>query len=143
MSKFISNAVMGTLNFGSFPGKILFTCGYTYDEVCKQLKKEKCNDWLQCFETTKYLWTKDCRGFGSFRTLTIKDKEYYFSFLCLRDIFDYSDSAHATLAHEVIHICSFQLHDLLDIVKENEAFAYTHTHIMNQCYELLRKNKKR
>lgn len=141
MAKFVSNAIMTTLNFGSFPGKILFTCGYKFDEVCKQLKKEKCYEWLQCFETTKYLWTADCRGFGSFRTLTVKGKEYYYSFLCLRDCFDFTDEAHATLSHEVIHICSQQLPDLFDIVKENEAFAYTHTHILNQCYKVLR-NKK-
>lgn len=141
MAKFISNAVIKTLNFGSFPGKIMFTCGYTFDEICKQLKKEKCDEWLECFETTKDLWDGNCWGFGSLRTKKIKDKFYYYSFLCLRDNFDFTDESHAKLAHEVIHVCTFQLADLFNLVKENEAFAYTHTHIMQQCYEVLRKKK--
>lgn len=141
MAKFISNAVIKTLNFGSFPGKIMFTCGYTFDEICKQLKKEKCDEWLECFETTKDLWDGNCWGFGSLRTKKIKDEFYYYSFLCLRDNFDFTDESHAKLAHEVIHVCTFQLADLFNLVKENEAFAYTHTHIMQQCYEVLRKKK--
>lgn len=139
MRKKATKCVMSILNFGSFPGKILFTAGYTFDEICKELKKQKCAEWLQCFETTKYLLDGRSRGFGSERTLEINGKTYYYHFLCLRDIFDFSDQSHATLAHEVIHVCSYHLSDLLDLVKENEAFAYTHTHIMEQCYELLRK----
>lgn len=131
-------SVMSTLNFGSFPGKILFTTGYTYDEVCKELKKQKLPEWLMAFETTSNLWEDGCWGFGSFRTVKIKGKDYYYSFLCLRDSFDFTDTSHARLAHEIIHVCTFQLVDLFNIVKENEAFAYTHTHIMNQCYKLLR-----
>jgi len=144
MAKKVSNAVMHTLNFGSFPGKIMFTCGYTYDEICKELKKQKCDEWLQCFETTKNLFHPDCAGFSATRRLTVKGKEYEYNFLHLRDCFDYSEKAHATLAHEVIHSVTYQLSTMLDIVKENEAFAYTHTHIMNQCYEVLKiKTKKR
>ena len=141
MAKFISNAVMQTLNFGSFPGKIFFTAGYTYDEICKELKKQKLPEWLQCFETTKDLWDGNCWGLGSLRTININGKYYYYSFLCLRDKFDFSDESHAGLAHEIIHVCTFQLADLFNLVKENEAFAYTHTHIMNQCYDVLRGKK--
>jgi len=139
-----SKAVMHTLNFGSFPGKIMFTCGYTYDEICRELKKQKCDEWLQCFETTQYLFTPDCKGFNAKRTLMIKGKEYTYTFLHLRDVFNFSNvEDHATLAHEIIHTVSFHLKDLLDIVVENEAFAYTHTHIMNQCYEVLKIKKRR
>jgi len=142
MAKFISNAVMQTLNFGSFPGKILFTCGYTYDEICKELKKQKCDEWLQCFKTTDHLFSTDTKGFFAKRKLDIKGEEYTYNFLHLIDLFDFNNEQHhVTLAHEIIHGVSFNLKDLLDIVEENEAFAYTHTHIMNQCYAALR-NKK-
>lgn len=141
MAKRISDAVMSTLNFGSFPGKILFTAGYTYDEICKELKKQKCQEWLQCFETTKDLWDGNCWGFGSQRTIKIKGTDYYYSFLCLKDRFNFSDTSHARLAHEIIHVCSWQLPELFNIIKENEAFAHTHTHIMEQCYAVLRGKK--
>ena len=51
MAKFISNAVMGMVNFGSFHGKILFTAGFTYDEICKELKKQKCDGVLIFLDT--------------------------------------------------------------------------------------------
>ena len=136
-----SPCVIQMLDFGSFPGKVMFTCGYTFEEICKELKKQKCHEWLKCFETTENLWSGTCWGFGSQRVLAIKGKNYYYSFLCLRDRFNFSDQSHARLSHEVIHVCSQHLPDMFDIVKENEAFAYTHTHILNQCYKVLR-NKK-
>lgn len=137
----VSPCVIEILNFGSFPGKILFTSGYGYDEICKELKKQKCHEWLQAFESTKWLWENKNWGFASSRTLSIKGEDFYYNFLCLKNRFDFSDTHHAKLSHEVIHICSFHLHDVFDVIKENEAFAYTHTHILNQCYKVLR-NKK-
>lgn len=131
---------MHVLNFGSFPGKILFTSGYSFKEVCKELKKQKCNEWLECFKQVEYLFEPNCAGFAATRVLKIDGQEYTCNFLCLRDEFDFSDKHHATLSHEAIHIVTYNLSDLLDIVKENEAFAYTHTHILNQCYEALRSN---
>lgn len=134
----MSKQVIHTLNFGSFPGKIMFTTGYSFKEICKELKKQKCNDWLESFKQTEYLFEPNCAGFASTRELKIDGKDYTFNFLCLRDGFDFSDNHHAILSHEVIHICTHHLKDMFDIVKENEAFAYTHTHILTQCYEVLR-----
>gem|GEM_PF-4654130 len=131
--------VMETLNFGSFPGKIMFTSGYSFKEICRELRKQKCLDWLECFKQTEYLFEPTCAGFASTRTLEVDGEEYTFNFVCLRDEFDFSDDHHATLSHEIIHICTHQLKDLLNIVKENEAFAYTHTHILKQCYTALRR----
>lgn len=133
-----SKKVMSTLNFGSFHGKILFTAGYTYDEICKELKKQKCIDWLDAFKNTDYLWGNTVSGFSSLTTIQIKGKGYQYCFVCLRDVFDFSDKAHGVLSHEVIHICTHNLSQMFDIVRENEAFAYTHTHILEQCYQVLR-----
>lgn len=63
MSRFISNKVLGTLNFGSFHGKIVFTVGYTFAEICLELKKQKCWEWLEAFKQTDYLWSSTCSGF--------------------------------------------------------------------------------
>ncbi len=133
--------VMSTLNFGSFDGKLMFISGYTFDEICEELKKQKCNDWLKAFKKTEYLFSNDCKGFSSIQTLEIKGQTYYYNFLHLKDEFDFSDRHHAILSHELIHACTHQLYNMFDIVRENEAFAYTHTHLLTQCYQVLR-NKK-
>lgn len=116
----------------------MFTAGYSFKQICKELKKQKLPNWLECFKQTEYLFEPTCAGFASTRTLSIDGREYTFNFICLRDDFDFSDQHHATLSHEVIHIVTNNLSDLLNIVKENEAFAYTHTHILTQCYKVLR-----
>lgn len=117
----------------------MFTCGYSFKDICKELRKQKCKEWLECFKQLEYLFEPSCAGFASTRTLKIDGKECTYHFVCLRDEFDFSDKHHATLSHEVIHIITYNLSDMLDIVKENEAFAYTHTHILNQCYAVLRR----
>lgn len=134
---------MATLNFGSFPGKVLFTAGYTFEEVCTELKKQKCADWLIAFKECKYLTGSGVAGFSSKRYVDIKKKEYEYCFVFLRDEFDFSDRHHAVLSHELIHICTHHLSSMLDIVKENEAFAYTHTHLLTQIYTVLRDSKKK
>ncbi len=136
--------IISTLNFGSFPGKIMFSCGFTFDEVCVELKLQKCKEWLLAFKQCKRLCGSGVAGFSSKNTLEINGKEYEYCFLFIRDEFKFSDRDHAVLAHETIHICTHHLSSMLDIVKENEAFAYTHTHILTQCYKVLRgaKNKK-
>lgn len=132
---------MYMLNFGSFPGKVLFTVGFTYDEICKALKRQEQTGWLAEFETTKHNFdTEHCVGFCARRLG--KDKCQYY-FLHLRDNFNYTEKHHITLSHELIHLCSYHLPDYLDVLKENEAFAYTHSHLMQQCYDVMKQSKIR
>lgn len=138
-----SACVIHTINFGSFPGKCMFSVGYTFDEIVKELTKQKLKPWLETFKTTKEHFHSECAGFASQRTLTEKGSAYYFNFLHLRDQFDYSEKSHTILAHEAIHLITFHLKGMLDIVKENEAFAYTHTHILKQCYDAMRPRTKK
>jgi hypothetical protein len=88
---------------------------------------------------TEYLFSPDCKGFSSEQTWEVNGVVYYYSFICLQEEFDFSDRHHTILSHEVIHACTHHLKSMFDIVTENEAFAYTHTHILNQCYEVLRR----
>lgn len=139
--KKISPYLIQYIDFGSFPGTILFTCGFSYSEIVKHLTKKKNFDWLAPFKNTEYLFGKDIKGFATRQVVghskVKEDKIYYF--ICMRDRFDFSnDFDHIALAHEIIHICTFNLKDMLDIVVENEAFAYTHTHISHQIYRYLR-----
>lgn len=117
----------------------MFTCGYSFKDICRELKKQKCNEWLAAFKKTEYLFSPDCKGFTSEQTWEVDGVLYYYSFICLQEEFDFSDRHHTILSHEVIHACTHHLKSMFDIVTENEAFAYTHTHILNQCYEVLRR----
>ena len=123
------------LNFGIFYGNCLFICGFSYDEVMLNFKKKKTPDgWVKAFKDTKEIWDNDNWGYASKRTI---DGVLYF-ILVLKKRFDFKDESHARLAHEVTHIISFNLRDVLDPMTENEAFCYTQTHLMTQCYKILR-----
>lgn len=122
------------LNFGSFPGICMFIVGFTYDEALKISTRKKYGDWILGLEQTKSIWDEPNAGFVSKRK--VNGKNYYY--LVLKNRFDFTDERHATLAHEILHLCSFHLSDFLDPMHENEAFCYTHTHLMNQCYKILR-----
>lgn len=130
-----------TLNFGSFPGEIMFSVGFTYEQIVAELKKQRCNQWLEAFTHTEYLFTPNCAGHSSYQVVDEKKGIFHYSFIHIKN-FDWSDDAHSILAHEIIHCCTHSLSDRFDIVKENEAFAYTHTHVMKQCYAALRKKCK-
>lgn len=122
----------------------MFSVGYSFDEISIELKKQKCGGWIEAWNETKYLFnSKECGGFAKKVIMEFKGKEYDYFFVHLRDEFKFTDRHHAILSHELIHICTFQLSCLIDIVKENKAFAYTHTHLLEQCYQILRKKKPR
>lgn len=131
----------GIINFGSFPGKCFFSTGYSFDELCQQLENQKCVDWLAALKNSKYLYDSENAGYVFHTEVKVKGRLLTYMFLILKKPFDFSDWAHQILSHEAIHLVTFNLSNMLDIVKENEAFAYTHTHILDQCYSMLR-NKK-
>lgn len=123
------------LNFGTFRGSCLFVCGFTYDETVKILKMKKSYEWLAAFESTKKVWDNDNWGFASKREM---ESGVLHFFLVLKNRFDFKDDSHIKLAHEILHLASFHLKDFLDPIVENECFAYTHSHLMEQCYKILR-----
>lgn len=130
----ISSKHINWLNFGSFFGSCMFVCGFTYEETLKHIKKKKTGDWILAFEDTKEIWNCDNWGYASKRT--VAGVTYFI--LVLKNRFDFKDDSHSRLAHEILHLVSFCLKDFLDPMVENEAFAYTHTHLMTQCYKILR-----
>ena len=67
-------------------------------------------------------------------------KDLYY--IIFTEPFIFTDYSYSILAHEVLHCTQFLLEPILDIKKEYEAFAYTHTFIMDKCMELIRGNKK-
>lgn len=129
---------MHTLDAGIFPFKILLTSGFTYDEIIKELKKQKCDQWALGLRDDKE-FIQSGKNFGMKRTITHpKHGESTFFYIIFTDIFNFSDYSMCKLAHEVLHICQFMLPMMLDRNREYECEAYLHTHIMEQALQKLR-----
>lgn len=134
--------IIDWMNFGSFPGFFMFTMGFNYDQIHNRLSKMKdAKEWLVAFESAEDLFRSKAWGSASQRTVvnTRTNDEKKFHFLHIRSNFDFSDFDMIALAHEAVHLCSFYLSDLMDPIKENEAFAYTHSHVMRQILQCIRK----
>lgn len=129
---------------GSFPSMIMFSVGFSYDQIIKELKKMKAKEWIagmsdkedrERINNNKYT--------ASYREIVSTDNErnskklYY---LIFTEPFMFTDNSYSILAHEVLHVTQFLLEPILDIKVEYESFAYTHTFIMDKCLELIRGN---
>lgn len=138
----ISDKIIDWLNFGTYPGSILFVVGYEFDDVLNYLKKRKVPDyWSVAFKDTADLYNnKGSWGYAVKRIIEnfkLKNEQTCY-ILFIRRQFDFSDWAYTALAHECLHLASYFLRDFLDITKEDEAFAYTHTYLMENCLKKLR-----
>jgi hypothetical protein len=125
------------LNFGIFYGGIVFCHGLSNEEILADLTKVKATEWKDAFNYANK--SKEFSNWcASTTTCTIKGKEKVFSFIVIKEQFDFSDEHYAKLAHEVLHICQFTLPDYLNRDREYECEAYLHTHIMTQCLKAIR-----
>ena len=128
---------------GSFPSMIMFSVGFSHKQIMKHLKKTKAKEWIagikderELIDNSKY--TALYREIVSSETERPTKKLYYIIFT---EPFMFTDSSYSILAHEVLHCTQFLLEPILDIKREYEAFAYTHTFIMDKCIELIRGNE--
>lgn len=127
------------LNAGIFPCPIMFSVGFSYDEIIKYLKKIKANEWAIGISQDK----SRVDGGTCFAMKRIVENEQtgavvtHFYIIITRQ-FDFSDWDMIMLAHEIVHICQFMLPDILNRDNETEAEAYLHSHIMTQCLKELR-----
>lgn len=135
-----SNKELAWLDCGIFPVVVMFSCGFSYDEVVKLLKKKKAEHWLIGLGEDKDLVDKS-NYLAMRRDIEYKktgEKKTMF-YIFIGQLFKFTDYEMAKLAHEVLHICQYSLPDILDRNKEHEAEAYLHTHLMRQCLKILRK----
>lgn len=132
--------VLDWLNTGIFPASILFSSGFSFKELCEELKAQNAVDWLEGISGDEEKFTNaNVAGFAAQRVLRRKDgKTKSFLYLIFPREFNFTDREYCILAHEILHICQFYLPDLLDRDSETEAEAYLHTHIMEQCLTVLR-----
>jgi hypothetical protein len=127
------------LNDGIFPVHILFSVGFSYDEIIKHCKKLKANDWVTGLSQDKQLIDSGtCFGLGRTIENTKSGKEVHLFYIIITRHFDFSDWDMVMLAHEILHICQFMLPKILNRDNEIEAEAYLHSHIMTQCLKELR-----
>lgn len=118
---------------GIFPATVLFSCGFSYDELIKELNKNKATDWAYGISQDKELIDGGC-WFGLKRTF--KNKSHFY--IIITEKFKFEDEHYCKLAHEILHICQFFLPDVLDRDREIEAEAYLHTYLMRKCLKSLR-----
>lgn len=137
-----SYKVIKWLDTGIFPAPVMFSCGFSYDEILKHLKKLKAEDWLLGLQDNRNL-IEGGNWFGLQRILenTKTGEKKWLYYIIIKPSFNFSDDHYLKLAHEVLHICQFMLPDILDRNREYECEAYLHTHIMRQCLECLRGKK--
>lgn len=120
---------------GSFPFEICFTVNMSVKEVRKRLEDGSHDeDWAKAFDCDDSFFN------GSWGiSLERKVGDFYYYFLSLHNGFRFSsDYDYCKLAHEVLHICQFALPKFMDRDVEFEAEAYTHTHIMDTCLDIMR-----
>lgn len=126
------------LNAGIFPFTVMLVVGYNYDELCEALDRTNAFGWKEAIKEDK-----DRINSTAYQTMAryvSKDDEpavEYF-FIYLKNQFRFTDWDMCMLAHEVLHVCQFAMKDILNMEREYEAVAYTHTHLMTQCLKELR-----
>lgn len=129
------------LDFGIYPGTVMFVHDMSYAEVVSELNGLGAD-----------LWSLGLRGdvdlvdSGSWLALRrdlshpdFGDKVLYYLFV--KGSFDFSDYDYCRLAHEVLHIVQFHLPGILDRDREIESEAYLHTYLMGQCLRAIRGEK--
>lgn len=127
------------LNFGSFPGMIQFSVGFSFDEIMDiQKDQEDGQEWMQALAVDRETFSFGGKYFAFKRELD----GYQYFYMVFTEPFDFSDESMIILAHEIVHLCQFRLTGTLDRNAEIEAEAYTHSHIMRQCLNALRGNAK-
>lgn len=129
--------ILTFIDFGIFPGSVMFTVGYGADEVKKHLRRMKAPEWIRSIEGDEHRFGKGYHALHR-ELLQIKTglvRHYYHIIL---EKFEFTDECYIRLAHECLHLCSFHLRDILDRNREFEADAYTHSHLMRQCLDKIR-----
>ncbi len=131
--------VIHFLDTGIFHAAILFSCGYSHQELLYTLNRKKLSNWAEPIigNTAPPKGSKYCalkRELENTRTGEVKT----FFYIILTEQFTFTDWDYVMLAHEVLHICQFMLKDILDRDREFECEAYLHSHIMQQCLKQLR-----
>jgi hypothetical protein len=130
---------MRWIDFGIFPGYVLFCYNMEHKQILKELTKKKADTWEYAIRNDGLffdspIWAAMFREVMSIKTKK-KVKLYY---IVVPTEFNFTDYDYCRLAHEVLHICQFYLSDILNREQEKEAEAYLHTYLMLECLKVIR-----
>lgn len=127
------------LDAGIFPSTILFSMGFSFDEVQTEFKKKKATSWALSLSEDRERWdNSNYRAFKRVLENKKTGKEIDHFIIKIKEPFGFTDFEYCKLAHEVLHICQYMLPDILDRNEEHEAEAYFHTYLMNEILKRIR-----
>lgn len=119
------------INFGSFSGTCLVSCGLSIKYIRKHLKKNKNGDWRKGLKETEEFSSTQL-AWGIRIKVRYKKADRHLYYILLKNPWKYTEENYITLAHEAVHICQFVLRDIMNRDEEIECEAYLHSHIMTQ-----------
>lgn len=128
------------LNMGSYPGYVLLSVGFNYDEIYKYLKSRKADQWIEVLEYKKED-VLNTYAFGHFSSVLKSQK--ILPFIFLSKPWENTDYDHTVLAHEILHVAQFQIDHVSNSIREYEAFAYLHSHLYSQSLNYLNHAKNK
>ncbi len=135
----MAQKIIKWLDCGIFHGAVLFSVGFEYEKILAQCKKEKANDWICAVQAKEDMYRN---AFGFCSVVTIENPrgiEKRMPIIHLKNAFVWNNAEHhKVLAHEILHLCQFYLPDFIGGRHENECEAYFHSHIMKQCYDVIK-----
>ena len=124
------------LDTGIFPATVMFSCGFTYDEIMVELKKKKATAWIEGISKDKEL-IDNGKYFSLSRNLENTKNDISLFYIILKPRFTFTDFEMCILAHEILHTCQFLLPAILNRDREVEAEAYLHTYLMENILKIL------
>lgn len=139
MSRQTTKKAFEIFDVGIWPCSICFSAGYTYDQLLTHLKSdEKLEPFAVALDGEAEVF-KNSYYCAISRKVERGGHEENLYFISLHNPFDFTNHYNfCQLAHEVLHICQFMLPYFLDMEKEIEAVAYTHTFIMDKCLSVMK-----
>jgi len=140
--KDLSDKILCWYDMGIFPAHLMFSCGFTQDELNMHLKRKKAKQWIagMAAEINTSLFNGKAWGWAVRHVIKHDQtgEEVTLFHVHIRDKFDFSDESFIKLAHEIVHVCQFFLPDVLNRDREYEAEAYLHTYLMRNIIKDLR-----
>lgn len=127
-----------TIDFGTFDGKILFSCGFQIKELIAELSKQDCGEWNKGLKIDSKMFHKGACAYASKYNFNVDGEKRTYYYLIIKDPFNFTDQEYTTLAHECLHLVQFRLIDILNRDNELECEAYLHSYLMNKCLSHLR-----
>lgn len=134
----IRRSISFTQKFGTYYDSMIVCVGLqNYQELINDCEKQRCHEWVRALRARKEE-LDDLSDSHHFTHWEFKEKNYNVLWLksWKRDVYHYK-----TLGHELIHCISFVMKYRMDLIKENEAFAYLFGFLFQEIVQYLGKKQ--